>query len=323
MPYLPQMQLFATAQPYEFQGRRATLGEHLGYQPESKLAIIGADDFGLCESVNQAVVELFCAERITSTSILTPAQAAAAALQAAEKHSIPCGIHLTFNSDFIAAPIKPVLDSNSLSSLVDSSGNLSLDVEDFSQRAGREEVELEAVAQIDRCLASGVEITHLDSHEGTLQLNERFIDLYFELAAHYALPLRAGSAALLSVLGLVTDWLGRAHAQGLHFPDNLAYIPLYAFDTVAAKEEYLAKLVAEMPPGVTEFYFHPCSDSEEARRLLPTSPQAQSLPNPELAWKVRALDFEILRAGRLHTLLAEAGVQTIDFGPLKRLSRNN
>ncbi|MFH2056734.1 MAG: ChbG/HpnK family deacetylase, partial [bacterium] len=287
MLYLPPMQLFAPAQPYLYQARTATLAEHLGYERETKLAIIGADDFGLCDSVNEAIVELARAERITSTSLLVPGAAAHAATRAAQRFNIACGLHLTFNSDFTVAPIRPVSPAAEFSSLTDESGFLSLEVEGFVTRAQSDEIEREALAQIDKALADGLEITHLDSHEGTLQLNEKFIDLYFALAARYRLPPRAGSTTLLRELGLDAEWLNRAHTRGLHFPDNLVYIPLYAFETVSAKERYLEKLIADLPPGVNEFYFHPALDSEEVRRLLPTSPQAQTLPDPELAWQVR------------------------------------
>jgi predicted glycoside hydrolase/deacetylase ChbG (UPF0249 family) len=322
MAYLDLMQIFSPSQSYEFAGRRATLVEHLGYPAESRLAIIGADDLGLCDSVNTAVLELADAGQISSTSLLVTGTGATSAIEAAVAGRIACGIHITLNSDFDVAPVKSISTLDSGSSLLDESGCLSLDVNRFASHARAEEVEQEAVAQIELAQARGITISHLDSHEGTLQLNEQFVPLYLSLAARFRLPLRMGSPALLKELGLSVDWLNRARELGLHFPDNLVYIPLYAFPTVAEKEAHLEQVVAVMPPGVTEFYFHPSHDTESARRLLPSSPQARSLPDPELAWQVRFNDYDLLRAGRFHSMLEKREAQIIDFSSLRSLVRD-
>lgn len=46
--------------------------------------IINADDFGLCENMNQAICELFRLGAITSSSILSPAPMAMNACQYAK-----------------------------------------------------------------------------------------------------------------------------------------------------------------------------------------------------------------------------------------------
>lgn len=57
--------------------------------------IINADDFGLCESMNQAVQELFRLGAITSSSILSPAPRAAKASALAAQQKLPAGVHWT------------------------------------------------------------------------------------------------------------------------------------------------------------------------------------------------------------------------------------
>ena len=62
--------------------------------------IINADDFGLCESMNQAVQELFRLGAITSSSILSPAPRAAKASALAAQQKLPAGVHWTLFSEW-------------------------------------------------------------------------------------------------------------------------------------------------------------------------------------------------------------------------------
>lgn len=62
--------------------------------------IINADDFGLCESMNQAICELFRLGAITSSSILSPAPMAMNACRYAKEGSFPVGVHWTLFSEW-------------------------------------------------------------------------------------------------------------------------------------------------------------------------------------------------------------------------------
>jgi hypothetical protein len=72
-------------------------------------------------------------------------------------------------------------------SLVDEQGYLPRTTLEVVKRAKPEEVELELRAQIDKALASGVDVTHLDSHMGTV-LFPPFLPIYARLAVDYRLP---------------------------------------------------------------------------------------------------------------------------------------
>ena len=70
------------------------------------------------------------------------------------------------------------------------------DVQSVYAHARLDEVECETRAQIDRALAAGIDVTHLDSHMGTLQLDVKYHELYVRLAAEYRLPIRMASRAM-------------------------------------------------------------------------------------------------------------------------------
>jgi len=76
------------------------------------------------------------------------------------------------------------------------------DVPEVYQHATPEQAMLEARAQIQMALDNGIDITHLDSHIGTLQYSDKyFYEVYVPLAKEFNLPVRMGSQELLAQFG--------------------------------------------------------------------------------------------------------------------------
>lgn len=316
------MNFFSPAVAYLWRGEKGALAEHLGYSSQERLIIISADDFGICPQVNDAIVELHSRERITSTAIMVPAQAYRQAATACRDNSaISCGVHLTLTSNYAIAPLQPITCTTEVGSLVDDSGRFHFTTDQFFARGTPADALIEAKAQIEQALADGIDVTHLDSHEGTLQLAPQFAEIYLQLATEYDLPLRMASPSLLAQLGLDSSWLDKARQRGIHFPDNLIYLPFYRFATRAKKETFLLQLIESLPAGVTEFYFHPSFDSPAARKLALSSPEARDLPDPDLSWKVRLFDYQILSTSSLNEALRQAGAILLNYKSLRILMR--
>ncbi|OKP93893.1 hypothetical protein A3848_02330 [Paenibacillus sp. P32E] len=71
----------------------------LGFSPTDRVVIINADDLGVTRSTNQAIIQMFQNNSITSTSIMVPADAAHdAALQCTKEKAMNVGIHITLTS---------------------------------------------------------------------------------------------------------------------------------------------------------------------------------------------------------------------------------
>ena len=75
-------------------------------------------------------------------------------------------------------------------SLLDDQGYLPRTTIETVQRAKEDEVEIELRAQIDAALAAGIDVTHLDSHMGTVMF-PKFLPIYARLALDYQLPVFA------------------------------------------------------------------------------------------------------------------------------------
>lgn len=306
------------AEPYPLRQRNATLAEHLGHSRNARLLIINADDFGLTPAVNRSIAELFELGLISSTTVMATGRAYEEASKLVRGGSIPdCGLHLTLTSSLPTSPATPTLPASEVPSLVDKYGHFYLSRDDFFANARPEEAEREAIAQIERVMSDGVDLTHLDSHEGTLQLRPEFAEIYIRLGARFRLPLRMGSRILVRELGHEDDWIGHAHDLGLHFPDNFVYIPIDAFESFEEKLAYKLRLIDALPPGVTEIYFHPARAD-----WLSELDGVDIDGGAGLIWQVRNWDYRILTSPELRQRLNSGVFRLMSFRPLRELVRS-
>jgi predicted glycoside hydrolase/deacetylase ChbG (UPF0249 family) len=132
---------------------------------KDKRLIINADDYGLCTEVNSAVEQLIGAGRLRSVSMLANFSSFdECAHFLISKPSVSAGVHLNIIEGrpvSAASMIKPLLDSDgafvSLNRVLSRWFTRPVIVEDAIER--------EWSAQLELVLASGLPISHLDSHQ--------------------------------------------------------------------------------------------------------------------------------------------------------------
>lgn len=150
--------------------------------------VIHADDVGMCHGANQAFVELSHFGTITSGSVMVPCPwFTEIAEAAAGDDSLDCGIHLTLNAEKACYRWGPVSAAGPSSGLVDEHGFLWRTVAEVRRNAHPDAVEQEWRAQIDRALAFGVNVTHLDAHMGSA-LAPQWCDRYVAVGIDYGVP---------------------------------------------------------------------------------------------------------------------------------------
>ncbi|MGA1490162.1 MAG: ChbG/HpnK family deacetylase, partial [Planctomycetota bacterium] len=113
--------------------------------------------------------------------------------------------------------------------------------------------------QVERAILWGFDVTHLDSHMGTLQLRPEFFDVYLELAVDFALPLRLSGASTERTIGFPFRTL--AADEGVVFPDHFVYV------SGVGSRRALERAIFDLRPGVTELYAHPAADTPELRAV--------------------------------------------------------
>ena len=195
-----------------------TLAERLGYGPDDRLLIMNCDDLGACHAANVGVYEAMRNGVATSASLMVPAPWARAA--AAQYLGEDVGVHLTLNAEYDLYRWGPITQAPSL---LDGDGGFPRTVEDVWDHADLDEVRKECRAQIERAILWGFDVSHLDSHMGTLQLRPEFFDIYLELAAEFRLPIRLSGASTERIVGFPFRRL--AAEEGVLFPDHFVLVP--------------------------------------------------------------------------------------------------
>ena len=179
-----------------------SLAERLGFKSTDKILIINVDDVGNSHAANAAVIDAMENGLATSSTIIVPGPwfPEIAAYAKAHRNS-DFGVHLAHTSEWKTLKWGPVASKSEVPGLVDPQGYLWPDIASVYKNSTPEQAYIEARAQIKKAIDAGIDVTHVDSHMGTLQYNEAYFQIYRRLAKEFNLPLRMGSQELLAAQG--------------------------------------------------------------------------------------------------------------------------
>jgi chitin disaccharide deacetylase len=273
-----------------------TLAERLGHEADDRLLIINCDDLGMSHAANDGVYEALREGVATSASLMVPCPWAREA--AARYLGEDVGVHLTLNAEYDLYRWGPITRAPSL---LDGDGGFPRTLDDVWDHADLEEVRRELRAQIERAILWGFDISHLDSHMGTVQLRPEFFDVYLELAVDFGLPIRLSGASTERLVGFPFRRL--AEEEGVVFPDHFVYANVGSRRTIE-------RALFDLRPGVTEIYVHPAHDTSELRALAPD-------------WPNRVDDYHFVTHDTgLRALIERAGITLIGYRELRQLMRD-
>jgi predicted glycoside hydrolase/deacetylase ChbG (UPF0249 family) len=272
-----------------------TLAERLGYAPDAKLLIINCDDLGSSRSANVAVYQAVRNGMATSASLMVPCPWARDAASMYRGEDV--GVHLTLNAEWETYRWGPITHSPSL---LDGDGGFPRTVEDAWDHADLDEVRKECRTQIERAIYWGFDVSHLDSHMGTMQLRADFFDVYLELAVEFGLPLRMAPGSAERIIGFPYRRL--AAEEGVVFTDQFVVCPV-------GGRRVIEKALFDLRPGVTEVYVHPAVDTDELRASHPD-------------WAARVEDHAFVTGDpSFADLIERAGATRIGYRELRELQR--
>lgn len=272
-----------------------SLAERLGYGRDDKLLIVNCDDLGSSASANRAISDVVERGLATSATLMVPCPWALDGAQRAKAAGL--GVHLTLTCEYPAYRWRSLTGA---ASLHDDQGFMPATIEAVWANARLDDVRAECRAQIDQALGWGVEITHLDTHMGVMQLEPRFSTIFLELAAEYRLPVRMVGASMDARLGLGAR--GPANDAGIVFPDH-------TIDLWARPRGAFAERMATLRAGVTEVFFHPVEDGRELRAYDPREAD------------IRVGDYAEMRSPAYRETIEAAGARLISFAALRDLMR--
>ena len=239
-----------------------------------------ADDFGLTDSVNEAVERAHRDGALTQASLMVAAPAAADAVRRARAlPNLRVGLHLVV----IEGPA--VLPPAEIPDLVDASGQFPSDqfrlgINYFFRPRVRRQLAAEIRAQFAAFAATGLRLNHADAHKH-MHLHPTVGRLMIEIGREFGLPairIPAEPPGVLAACGtpvglgdrVLYRWTRllrrQARAAGLATHDHCFGMAWSGHMTTARVQ----RLLGVLPAGTSEIYFHPATTRDGTlRRLMP------------------------------------------------------
>ena len=249
----------------------------LGLDPARPTAILHADDVGMCHGANVAFLELARAGRLNCGSIMVPCPWFPEIVEAAAgDDDLDLGVHLTLTSEWSGYRWGPLTRAGASSGLVDEMGYFHRSIAALVSAVVPEAAEAEMRAQIERALAAGIDVTHVDTHMGAA-LSPPLLETGLRVGRDYGLPVllpRNGEfyreTLRLAPHGGAAEWaqaVAAAEARNELLVDHFVMTP-----GAPAGEGALAyrRLVEALKPGITFVALHPqCERRHRSHRTAP------------------------------------------------------
>jgi len=287
----------------------------LGYFDNDRHVIIHIDDIGMCHASVQAFKDLWEFGTITSGAVMVPCPwFPAVAQMCRENPEIDMGVHATLNAEWEAYRWSPVSTREPASGLLDADGYFHQWQPAVYENAKPESVEMEVNAQIERALAAGIDVTHVDSHMGTI-MHPKFVQSYLQAGAGRLIPNMVPRASAQGFwMTMIDEQTTRAYAtvwnqlemQGIPMLDGLFALPLeHDNDHLSIAK----KLLSELPEGISHFILHPSIDTPELRAICTD-------------WKARVANYNAFMSDDLKKFMEQEDIKLIGYRQIRIAMRN-
>ncbi len=276
-----------------------------------KELIVNADDFGLCEGANRAILSAYREGILTSASLMVGGGALDQAVSIARENSyLQVGLHLTLIQG------RSVLAPEEIPGLVDMEGNFTTNpvkagMRYFFDKSLKDPLCREIEAQILRFLETGIQLSHIDGHL-KIHMHPVVFDILLELMPKYGITSfrltrenlwsnlaidkhRATGKMLDSFIfsSLARRCRPRLDKLGISYAAEVKGL----LNSGRMTEAYLSGTLDVLGEGATEIYFHPGRyPSDELRRLMPDylhEQELSALTSPAIREKLKLLGIRL------------------------------
>jgi chitin disaccharide deacetylase len=254
-----------------------------------RFLIVTADDFGLSDSVSEAVRQATLGGVLTAASLMMGEPATAAAVRLAQAMpKLRVGLHL------VLVDGHSVLAPRYIPDLVDPAGRFSnaMVLPSFrcvASRRVRAQLAAEIRAQLQAFAQTGLELDHVNAHKH-FHLHPLILELVLEIGSEFGVTAvriprepfwysrlaggAAGAAFLRPWLALMRT---RLRARGITCNDHVFGLSA----TGRLDSQQVIEVLNRLPPGVSEIYLHPSVDNNELAALL--DPEVRAAVDASLA----------------------------------------
>ncbi|MCI0550571.1 MAG: polysaccharide deacetylase family protein [Anaerolineae bacterium] len=289
----------------------------LGFSDNDRAVIIHTDDIGMCHASVQAFTDLWEFGTITSGAVMVPCPWFPAVVHMCrENPDIDMGIHATLNAEWDAYRWSPLSTRDQASGLLDADGYFHQWQPAVYENAKPEAVEMEVNAQIERALAAGIDVTHVDSHMGTI-MNPLFIQSYIQAAASRGLPnmLPRIDAKGMDMMGISENernvyepMVDQLLEAGIPMLEGLISMPLDE-PNPDGQMEIVKRLFSDLSVGITHFILHPSIDTAELRSIAPD-------------WESRVANYNVFMSNELKRFIESEDFKLIGYRQIRNAMRD-
>jgi predicted glycoside hydrolase/deacetylase ChbG (UPF0249 family) len=278
------------------QAYRSEANRLLGYPADARLLIINADDFGMCHSVNAAILRSLQEGVVCSTTLMATCPWALHAMRLLrENPELPFGVHLTVICESVDYRWGPLTAGDKVPSLLDETGYFYSPerIPEFLAHARLDELEVEFRAQIETVSAAKLTPTHLDWHCLHSGGRTDVFEMTIGLAREYGLALRVYERPLVE----------KTQAQGLPTADH-NLLDSFRLETAGKATRY-AQLLRDLPVGLSEWAVHPGLEDGELSAIQPEGA------------RVRQTDLDFLISSDARQIIRQEGITLLSYKPLQ------
>jgi predicted glycoside hydrolase/deacetylase ChbG (UPF0249 family) len=289
--------------------------EKLGFADDDRVVIIHADDIGMCQASLAAFAELAEFGLVSSGAVMVPCPWFLAVAEYCQDHpNIDIGVHLTLTSEWPTYRWGPISTRDPATGLMDEQGYFHRGSQAVVKMAEAEAVQVELAAQLTRALEAGIDVTHIDSHMGSVG-DVKFVSGYIQMAVQSRLPAltfrldvdgwqELGVDASTAVIAM--QLMSQLEEQGFPLLDRAVQeLPL---DQPQNRIETAKRAFDALPPGLTHFILHPSKDTPELRAITPD-------------WEARVADYVAFLSPELRDHVQDSGIHVIGYRALRNLLR--
>jgi len=282
-----------------------TIGEKLGYSKDDILLIVHADDLGMSQAQNQGSINGFEKGLISSASIMVPCPWYEQIAEYAAAHpEHDWGLHITMNAEWKYMRWDGVSPSSEIPSLINQHGYLHKEISEVQEGAKIEELDKEIRAQIDKALKSGIKVTHLDSHMGTLFYKPEFLKALIQAGKDYGIPVMLPTYLIPGSAQILADtWPGLVPIERL--------IDI----TPQVKPEGWAdaydEMIDNLKPGFNQLIIHLAYDGPEM--------QALCIDHSDWGAEWRQRDVDYIFSERFTKALKRNNIKLVDWGEVQEM----
>jgi hopanoid biosynthesis associated protein HpnK len=269
--------------------------------PEKRQLIVNADDFGLSSSANAAIIRAHSEGILMTASLMVNEPGFDEAVKLAKENpKLGVGLHLTLLQGH------SVLPPEKIPGLVNSNGEFSkspvgVGMNYFFKHNLREQLRAEIHAQFEKFYSTGLPLDHVNGH-----LHLHLHPTIFKILMEDSEKLR------IRHLRLTRDCFSRSRKMSRgHWLYRVSHAAIFEFlssrarKTLAQKnirhaqitfgllqdsrvdENYILKLLPELPPGDSELYSHPSLDKFKH--------EFDALVSPRVKEQIKKLGIELIR----------------------------